>query len=96
MNIQQETADRNGRFYIEENNATVAELDYQMNDKTLVILHTEVNESLEGKGIAKELVAAAVDHVRNNSLRINATCPYAKEVLDRTKEFADVYNAEKS
>ena len=95
MNIQQENAENTGRFYIEKNKTTIAELDYQVKDKTLLILHTEVNESLEGKGIGKELVTAAVDYVRKNSLRINATCPYAKKVLDRTPEFADVYNSEK-
>jgi hypothetical protein len=95
MTIQQDTAATTGKFYIEENNIAIAELDYQLNDKTLLILHTEVEESLEGKGIGKELVAAAVDYVRNNSLMINATCPYAKKVLDRTPEFADVYNPEK-
>ncbi|HUS02064.1 MAG TPA: GNAT family N-acetyltransferase [Chitinophagaceae bacterium] len=93
--MQQEKAGNTGRFYIEENNATIAELDYQVKDKTLIILHTEVDENLEGRGVGKELVAAAVDYVRNNALRINATCPYAKKVLDRTKEFADVYNPEK-
>jgi uncharacterized protein len=95
MNIQQEKAGNTGRFYIEENNKTNAELDYQLNDKTLTVLHTEVDENLEGKGVGKQLVTAAVDYVRHNAMVINATCPYAKKVLDRTKEFADVYNPEK-
>lgn len=95
MNIQHEKAGNTGRFYIEENNKTVAELDYQLKDKNLLVLHTEVDDSLEGKGVGRELVAAAVEYVRNNALRINATCPYAKKVLDRAKEFADVYNPEK-
>ena len=95
MNIQHESAENTGRFYLEENNTTLAELDYQLKNKTLLILHTEVDKNLAGKGVGRELVAAAVDYVRNNSLTINATCPYAKKVLDRTPEVADVYNAEK-
>ena len=97
MEIKNETLDKTGRFYIEKNNDTIAELDYQFPDKTtMLIVHTEVDESLSGKGIGKQLVAAAVDYARNNSLRVSATCPFAKKVLDRTKEFADVYNAEKN
>jgi len=96
MNMQQETAENTGRFYIDEDNDTKAELDYRVKDNTLLILHTEVDESLGGKGIGKQLVSAAVDFARKNSFIINATCPFAKKVLDRTKEFADVYKAEKN
>ena len=97
MEIKNEIHGVTGRFYIEENNKTVAEMDYQMPDKnTLLIVHTEVDDSLEGKGVGKHLVAAAVDHARKNSLMVKATCPFAKVVLTRTKEYADVFNAEKN
>ena len=97
MKIKNEAFEKTGRFYIEKNNVTTAEMDYQLPDKnTLLIVHTEVDESLGGKGIGKQLVAAAVDHARNNSLQISATCPFAKKVLEGTKEFADVFNAEKN
>lgn len=97
MEIKNEAFEKTGRFYIEKNDETTAEMYYQLPDKnTLLIVHTEVDESLEGKGIGKQLVAAAVDYARNNSLRVIATCSFAKKVLDRTKEFADVYNAEKN
>lgn len=96
MEIKNEALEKTGRFYVEKNNRTIAEMDYQLPGKdTLLIVHTEVDESLGGKGIGKQLVAAAVDYARNNSLRVIATCPFAKKVLDRTKGFADVYNTEK-
>ena len=94
MEIKNELHGEAGRFYLEKNNKTVAEMDYQMPDKdTILIVHTEVDDSLEGKGVGKHLVAAAVDYARKNSLMVKATCPFAKVVLTRTKEFADVYNA---
>ena len=63
---------------------------------TFVITHTEVEEILEGKGIGRQLVAAAVDYARKHSYKIKAICPFAKKVLDRSPEYADVYNAEKN
>ena len=97
MEIKNEVLEGTGRFYIEKDNETIAEMDYQFPDEnTLLIVHTEVDETLEGKGIGKQLVAAAVDYARKHSLRLTSTCPLAKKVLDRTKEFADVYNAEKN
>lgn len=97
MEIKNEALEKTGRFYIEKDNDTVAEMDYRFPDKnTLLIIHTEVDETLEGKGIGKKLVAAAVEYARNNSLRVSATCTFAKKVLDRTKSFADVYNTGKN
>ena len=97
MKINNELLDKTGRFYIEENNKTVAEMDYQLpGENILLIVHTEVDKSLAGKGVGKQLVSAAVDYARENSLRIKATCTFAKKVLDRTPEFSDVYNAEKN
>lgn len=97
MNIQNEIHHKTGRFYIEENNEILAEMDYQFPAKdTILIVHTEVAESLAGKGVGKELVKAAVNYARENQLHIKATCSFAKKVLDRSPEYADVYNTEQN
>jgi predicted GNAT family acetyltransferase len=41
------------------------------------------------------LVDAAVDYARKHSFKIKATCLFAKKVLDRSPQFADVYIADK-
>ena len=97
MDIKNEIVDGTGRFYIEANYENVAEMDFQLPDKnTLLIVHTEVDGTLEGRGIGRQLVAAAVEYARENSMQIKATCSFARKVLERAKEFADVYNAEKN
>ncbi len=96
MEIKQENLGVNDRFYIEDDNNTLAEMVYHfINATAFVITHTEVDETLEGKGIGRQLIAAAVDYARKNSFKIKATCPFAKKVLDRSPKFADVYNADK-
>ena len=97
MNIQHEDLKGVGRFYIQENNVTVAEMDYQSADEhTQVIVHTEVDDRLSGQGVGKHLVSAAVDYARLHSLKLKATCTFASKVLSRKLEFADVYIAEKN
>ena len=97
MEIQNELHEHTGRFYIQENNETVAEMDYQFpGNNILLIVHTEVDDSLAGKGVGRHLVAAAVEYARRNSLRLKATCPFAKKVLDRMPGIADVYYTEKN
>lgn len=93
MEIKQETVGKTGRFYIEDQNETVAEMDYELPEENiLLITHTEVNNKLSGKGVGKQLVSAAVDYTRANSYNIKATCTFAKKVLDNTPEFSDVYH----
>lgn len=94
MKIQQEEIENNGRFFISQENETMAEMDYKLaGENILLIMHTEVSETLAGKGIGKQLVSTAVDYAREKSFVIKSVCSFAKAILDKTPEFADVYHA---
>jgi predicted GNAT family acetyltransferase len=91
MNIQQEESGNEGLFFITEEDHELAEMVYQWDgDKRIIIDHTEVDPSLEGKGIGKALVARAVEFAREKGITILPICPYAKKVMERTPEYADV------
>ncbi len=80
-----------GSFYVEENGERLAEMVYSRagNDK-IIIEHTEVSEKLAGKGIGKQMVAAAVEYARENDIRIMPLCPFAKAVFEKVETFRDV------
>ena len=90
MQIQRDEHGRKGAFYIEEEGEWIAELTYERNNGTMTVDHTEVDEKLRGEGVGEDLVRAAVEYARENSLKINPVCPYTKKVIDRTPEFQDV------
>jgi len=90
MQIQRDEHGRKGAFYIDENGEWIAELSYIKEDGIMTIDHTEIDEKLRGEGIGQDLVKAAVEYARENGLKINAVCPYAKKVIERTPEFQDV------
>lgn len=91
MKIQRQQHGKRGAFFIEENGEWVAEMTYSREGvRKIVIDHTEVDESLKGKGIGKHLVAAAVQYARKNNLLIKPVCPYVKSVLEKSEEFEDV------
>ncbi|KFE42528.1 MULTISPECIES: GNAT family N-acetyltransferase [Staphylococcus] len=60
------------------------------NDR-IIIDHTEVSDHLQGQGIGKKLVQAAVDYARENDKMILATCPFAKGILEKHSEYHDVF-----
>lgn len=57
----------------------VAELSYRVRAERLVILHTEVPQELEGRGIAGQLVRAAIERARRDGLTVVPLCPFAAQ-----------------
>ncbi|MBS1615572.1 MAG: N-acetyltransferase [Bacteroidetes bacterium] len=90
MTIQQENNSERGRFFLEKDGKTLAEMIYVWKQELMVIEHTEVDASLAGQGVGKQLVNAAVDYARAHHIRIVPVCSYAKKVLERGSEYADV------
>jgi predicted GNAT family acetyltransferase len=56
----------------------------------VVFLHTEVDESMEGRGIGSRLASGALDDVRARGLRVSAKCPFIAAYLRRHREYDDL------
>lgn len=75
MEIKSET----NRFYIEESDILVGEIGItKIDDSTISIDHTFVNENYRGKGLARKLLDAALEYADKNNLKIVPVCSYAK------------------
>ena len=77
-------------FYVGQDGAIAAEMVYTMTGNKMIIEHTEVDDSLSGKGVGKQLVQTAVEYARTHNLKIVPLCPFAKSVLDKEVEWQDV------
>ncbi|MGE4321385.1 MAG: GNAT family N-acetyltransferase [Acholeplasmataceae bacterium] len=64
------------------------------NEDTVVINHTFVDPSLRGQGVAGELMQATVEHIKNQGLKVVATCAYAVVWFKRHHDFDDIVNEE--
>ena len=91
MTIQQDDDGKKGSFYVEENGKRLAEMVYTWaGEKTFIVEHTEVDPSLEGKGVGKQLVHRVVEFAREKNLKLIPLCPFTKAVIDRTPAYQDV------
>jgi len=91
MEIKQKDDSENGMFYIEQNGETIAEMTYTWAGADRIIIdHTEVDGSLKGQGVGKQLVTKAVEFARAKHLKIVPACSFAKRVFAQTPEFKDV------
>jgi predicted GNAT family acetyltransferase len=66
----------------------LAELPYRRIGKRLVLIHTEVPEELEGRGLGGALVAAAVDRAAREGMTVVPLCPFARGWLQRHPDTA--------
>jgi predicted GNAT family acetyltransferase len=68
------------RFVYREGDA-LAELDYALRGDRFFLLHTEVPEQLEGRGLGGRLVRSALARARHEQLTIVPWCPFARRWL---------------
>ncbi len=82
-----------GAFIISEDNEQLGEMVIGIAEANLTVYHTEVDAKAEGKGYAKKLLAAMVEHARKNKLKVTALCPYVHAQFKRhAEEYADIWN----
>jgi uncharacterized protein len=80
-----------GAFVIERDGRRLAEMTYVRAGATRVIIdHTQVDEALRGEGAGMRLLEAAVAWTRAEQLKVIATCPFAKAMLERSPALQDV------
>jgi hypothetical protein len=64
--------------------------DYRMAGEVMHIVHTEVPYTLEGRGLAAQVVRAALDYARANGLKVVPACGYVRAYMRRHKESQDL------
>lgn len=64
--------------------------DYRLVGDVMQMTHTLVPPPLEGRGIAEQLVAAALRHARASGLKVNPLCSYVRVYMRRHPETQDL------
>ncbi|WP_238914984.1 GNAT family N-acetyltransferase [Escherichia coli] len=78
-------------LYAYEQGKQIAEIVFVPTGENLAIIeHTDVDESLKGQGIGKQLVAKVVEKMRREKRKIIPLCPFAKHEFDKTREYDDI------
>ncbi|MEP7279181.1 MAG: GNAT family N-acetyltransferase [Bacteroidota bacterium] len=91
MVIEHKQIGGKGMFYVGQEGAILAEMVYSTpTPGKIIIEHTEVDDSLKGKGVGLQLVHTAVEYARTHQLKITPLCPFAKSVFDKKPAYADV------
>lgn len=68
----------------------LGEMTFVNSGSYFVIDHTTVYDVARGLGVGKKLVAAFVEHARENGWKVLPECSFAKAVFEKNSEYADV------
>jgi predicted GNAT family acetyltransferase len=84
-----------GAFFVDEDGKRVAEMVISVSGNNLTVYHTEVSESLKGKGVSTLLLETMVKYVRDNNLKVIPLCPYVNVQFKRHPDkYDDIWNKE--
>jgi predicted GNAT family acetyltransferase len=59
-------------------------------DGRTVLLHTEVRDTFEGRGIGSQLARTALDEIRGGGGRVLVECPFVRAWVRRHREYDDI------
>lgn len=98
VDVKFRTGEQNSSaFFIEENGEQLGEMVVDIKDGKLTVYHTEVDPKAEGKGYAKELLSAMVEHAREHHLQVVPLCPFVQVQFRRhPADYADIWKDKKS
>ncbi len=80
--IQVDDVPAESRFVVRGSDGA-AELEYHVNGTRLVLIHTEVPDAWEGRGVGGQLVRAALRRAAAAALTVVPWCPFARDWLKR-------------
>lgn len=80
--------DRAGHRFATTLDGNTAHLDYEREGGVIAITHTIVPSQIGGRGIAGQLVEAALAYAREEGLRVTPRCSYAEAYLRRHPQHA--------
>lgn len=63
---------------------------YEMEGNKMSILHTEVPEALEGRGLASDLAKFALDYARQKQLKVKVYCEFVQVYLKKHPQYQDL------
>lgn len=78
------------RFEIVLNDTPVGYTSFRESDGTRVFLHTEIDPSVEGRGLGGKLIRGALDQTRAEGLRVDPQCPFVRSFIEEHQEYADL------
>jgi predicted GNAT family acetyltransferase len=78
------------RYEIAADGALAGFAQYRARPGLIAFVHTEIDPRFEGRGLASQLIRAALDDSRAKGLTVLPFCPFVNGYIERHPEYADL------
>jgi uncharacterized protein len=82
------------RYELRVDGNLAGEIRYRRQPGSVVLVHTEIEPSLEGQGMGAVLVRGALEDIRARGARVVPFCPFVAAFIRRHHEYADLVAVE--
>jgi len=78
------------RYEIRVNGELAGFLQYRLRPGLIELVHTEIDEEFEGRGLGSRLISFALDDARERGLAVLPFCPFVNDYMQRHRQYADL------
>ncbi len=90
MSATQVTVTDRERYEIRVDEKLAGFLRYRLRHDFIELIHTEINDKFEGRGLGSQLIAFALDDARKRDLAVLPFCPFVNDYIQRHRQYADL------
>jgi predicted GNAT family acetyltransferase len=84
-----DNADRE-RYEIRVDGKLAGFVKYRLRPELIELVHTEINDEFEGRGLGSRLISFALDDARGRGLAVLPSCPFVNDYIKRHRRYAEL------
>lgn len=78
------------RYEIRVDGEQAGFLQYRLRSGLIELVHTEIDEEFEGRGLGSRLISFALDDARDRQLAVLPFCPFVNDYIRRHRQYVDL------
>ncbi len=87
--MEQEVKKEENRFVIYTEGKEVY-VEFEIKDDKMDLDHTYTHPDLRGRGLAAQVVRAALEFAKENNLKVIPTCSYVRSFINKNDEYKEL------
>ena len=78
------------RYEIRVDGEPAGLLQYRLRPDLIELVHTEIDEEFEGRGLGSRLISFALNDARERGLAVLPFCPFVNDYIQRHRQYVDL------
>ncbi len=81
------------RYVVRVDGRRAGLLQYRLRPELIELVHTEIYEEFEGRGLGSQLISFALNEARERGLAVLPFCPFVNDYIQRHRQYVELVPA---